>query len=70
MKTSIPYAQLAEFVESALGVADTKDVASIEITGGGITVVELRNDEQGSRYAVGDDVATVTTLIAIDRKEQ
>lgn len=70
MKTSITYAQLAHFAEQILGVADTSDVQSIQIESGGITVVELRNDEQGHRYAVGDDVATVTTLIAIDRKEQ
>ena len=71
MKTSVPYAQVAEFAERVLGVADAGEVASIELGGTRgpvITVVEYRLDEQGRRYAVGDDIATVTTEISIDHK--
>lgn len=72
MKTSVPYAQVAEFAEQVLGVADASEIASIEIGDGGpvITVTEYRTDEDGRRYAVGDDVATVTTQISIDNERK
>lgn len=72
MKTSVPYAQVAEFAEQVLGIADASEVASIEIGADGpvITVIEYRTDEEGHRYAAGDDVATVTTLIRIDHKRE
>lgn len=72
MKTSIPYAQVAEFAEQVLGVADASEIASIEIggTSGGVTVTEYRTDEHGRRYAVGDDPATVTTQIRIDERRE
>lgn len=65
MRTSIPFAAVAQFIES-LG-ADLNDVRSVEITRDAVTVTEGRRDEQGNFFAVGSTPASVTTDIRIER---
>ncbi|MFC8658453.1 hypothetical protein ACFUCT_25100 [Streptomyces parvus] len=65
MRTSIPYALVASFIEE-LG-ADLNETVSVEIAPDRVTVTEFRRDEAGARFAVGDTAATVVTQIRIER---
>ena len=65
MQTSIPFEAVAAFVE-ALG-ADLNETASVEITPNRVTVTEFRRNEEGKRFAVGNEAATVVTDIRIER---
>ncbi|MEU5284123.1 hypothetical protein AB0G97_08900 [Streptomyces sp. NPDC020755] len=65
MRTSIPYALVASFIEE-LG-ADLNETASVEIAPDRVTVTEFRRNETGARFAVGDTAATVVTQIRIER---
>ncbi|MGQ4513695.1 hypothetical protein [Streptomyces sp. DW26H14] len=65
MRTSIPFADVAQFIES-LDV-DLTDVREVLITRDAVTVTENRRDEQGHYFGAGDVPASVTTDIRIER---
>lgn len=65
MRTSIPFAAVAQFIEG-LGV-DVDGVREVPITRDAVTVTENRRDEQGHFFAVGSAPASVTTDIRIER---
>ena len=45
------------------------DLREVHVTPKTITVVQLRRDEGGQVVAAGGEVATITTVIGIDRSE-
>ncbi|ODA69514.1 hypothetical protein [Streptomyces sp. AVP053U2] len=65
MRTSIPFAAVAAFIEQ-LG-AELNETAAVTIGPNCVTVTEYRRDEDGRRFAVGDHPATTTTEIRIER---
>jgi hypothetical protein len=65
LRTSIPFADVAAFVESLGPSLD--DTASVLIKPDVITVTQYRRNAAGQRFAVGDRVATVATEIRIER---
>lgn len=67
MRTSIPFALVDAFIRE-LG-ADAHETAAVTITPDRVAVTELRCDEAGKRFAIGDSAATVVTEIRIDREQ-
>ena len=62
---SVPFGVVRALCET-LDV-DVNETAKIVVEPDGIQVTVHRLNEEGFRYAVGKEVATVTTTIAIDR---
>jgi hypothetical protein len=58
MQSSIP----KDDIQAALACMglDISDVCRIEMQGNHVTVTEFQRDEDGQRFAVGNEVATVT----------
>lgn len=65
MRTSIPFADVAQFIEG-LG-ADPANVHSVGIAPSVMTVTEFRRDKEGHPIAADDGFETVTTAIRIER---
>lgn len=59
--------KVVEFLrEVGLDPVDVRDLRSVHFDPGCMTIVRFRRNENGRLYIVGDDVATVTTLVQID----
>ena len=67
--SSVRLSYIAEFIHGFAPDVPIEDVREVVIDSRGVTLVVLRRNESGHRFAAGNEIATVTVTYELDRED-